>query len=307
VRAADAAGEPLLVLGGGSNLVVADDGLDGTVLQIATRLASFDLSFRSRLHFDAGVDWDWAVEQAVTSRMSGIEALSGIPGLMGAAPIQNIGAYGQEIAQSVASVRVYDRTSGDVVRLAADECGFSYRTSVFKGSPRYVVLSVSFDLEPSPLGAPIRYAELAQRLGVELGARVPAVDVRQAVLELRRSKGMVLDPTDHDTGSAGSFFTNPLLPAEEADRLLPADAPRWPDTGGRVKTSAAWLIERSGFGRGYGEGAARISTKHTLALTNRGGATTTELVALARTVRDGVRAHVGIDLVPEPTLVGCSL
>ena len=169
------------------------------------------------------------------------------------------------------------------------------------------VVDHAFALEHSRLGAPVRYAELARRLGVEVGERVEAAAVRAAVLDLRREKGMVLDPADHDTWSAGSFFTNPLLPATEADRLLPSDAPRWPEPDGRVKTSAAWLIEHSGFGKGYGQGAARISDKHTLALTNRGGASAEDLLLLARELRDGVLARFGITLVPEPVLVGCTL
>lgn len=307
VRDADARGEPLLVLGGGSNVVVSDQGFDGTVLQVATRgLATAPLAVHA-LQVEAGVDWDHVVSLAVHEGYAGLEALSGIPGLVGAAPIQNIGAYGQDVSQTLAWVRALDRTTGDVVMLDNASCGFSYRNSVFKGSDRYVVLSVAFTLEHSRLGAPVRYAELARRLGVELGERAPSAAVRDAVLDLRRGKGMVLDAADHDTWSAGSFFTNPVLSADEAARLLPDDAPRWPGRDGRVKASAAWLIERSGFGKGYGDGAARLSTKHTLAITNRGGATTSELLALAREVRDGVRDRFGITLVNEPVLVGCEL
>jgi UDP-N-acetylmuramate dehydrogenase len=218
-----------------------------------------------------------------------------------------VGAYGQDVAQTLVWVRALDRATGDVVVLDNAACRFTYRHSVFKGSDRYVVLSVAFALERSRQGAPVRYAELARRLGVEPGQRVPAADVRAAVLDLRRGKGMVLDPADHDTWSAGSFFTNPVLPADEAARLLPDDAPRWPERDGQVKTSAAWLIERSGFGKGYGGGAVRLSTKHTLALTNRGSARTDDLLALAREVRDGVREKFGVTLVNEPVLVGCEL
>ena len=307
VRDADAAGEPLLVMGGGSNLVVADEGFDGTALRVATTGAAEAALAEHALVLEAGVDWDHAVELAVHEGYAGIEALSGIPGLVGATPVQNIGAYGQDVAQTIAWVRTLDRTTGDVVLLDNAACGFAYRDSVFKGSDRYVVLSVAFALEHSRLGAPVRYAELARRLGVEVGDQAPAVEVRDAVLGLRREKGMVLDPADHDTWSAGSFFTNPVLPSTEADRLLPAHAPRWPEADGRVKTSAAWLIERSGFGKGYGHGAARVSDKHTLALTNRGGASTEDVLSLARELRDGVRARFGITLVPEPVLVGCTL
>jgi UDP-N-acetylmuramate dehydrogenase len=306
VRAADAGAEPLLVLGGGSNLVVADEGFDGTVLQVATRGVAVAPLAEHALQVEAGVDWDHVVRLTVEEGYAGLEALSGIPGRVGAAPIQNVGAYGQEVAQTVAWVRVLDRSTHDVVLLDPQECGFGYRDSVFKRSDRYVVLAVAFALEHSRLGAPVRYAELARRLGVEVGVRVPATDVRAAVLELRRGKGMVLDAEDHDTWSAGSFFTNPLLAPEEA-ATLPEDAPRWPTDDGRVKTSAAWLIEQAGIGKGHGAGAARVSTKHTLALTNRGGATTAELLELAREIRAAVLDRFGVTLVAEPVLVGAEL
>jgi UDP-N-acetylmuramate dehydrogenase len=306
VRETDGRGDPLLVLGGGSNLVVADAGFDGTVLQVATRWFASAPLVAHALQFEAGVDWDHAVALAVDEGYAGIEALSGIPGLVGAAPIQNIGAYGQELAQTVGWVRALDRSTGDVVLLEGPQCGFAYRDSVFKRSKRYVVLAVALALEHSRLGAPVRYAELAGRLGVEVGARVPAADVRAAVLDLRRGKGMVLDAGDHDTWSAGSFFTNPLLLAEDAARL-PDAAPRWPAADGRVKTSAAWLIEQAGFAKGYGSGPAQISTKHTLALTNRGGATTEDLLALAREIRSGVLDRFGVELQNEPDLVGVQL
>ena len=306
VRDADRRGEPLLVLGGGSNLVVGDAGFDGTVLQVATRGVAVAVGAEHALQVEAGVDWDHLVALAVEEDLAGVEALSGIPGRVGAAPIQNIGAYGQEVAQTIGWVRALDRSTGDVVVLGPGECGFGYRDSVFKGSARYVVLAVAFSLAHSRLGAPVGYLELARRLGVEVGDRVPSADVRAAVLELRRGKGMVLDPADLDTCSAGSFFTNPLLgPAEAAG--LPAAAPRWPAPDGRVKTSAAWLIEQAGFGKGYGAGAARVSTKHTLALTNRGGATADDLLALARDIRAGVQARFGVTLDNEPVLVGVGL
>ena len=306
VRDADAAGEPLLVLGGGSNLVAPDEGFDGTVLRVSTHGLAEAPQAEHALLVEAGVDWDHAVALAVQEGYAGIEALSGIPGQVGAAPIQNIGAYGQDLAQTAAWVRVLDRTTGDVVVVDNAHCRFTYRHSVFKGTDRYVVLAVALALEHSRDGAPVRYAELARRLGVEVGDRVPSADVRAAVLELRRGKGMVLDPGDHDTWSAGSFFTNPVLSVGDAARLLPADAPRWPEGDG-VKASAAWLIERSGFAKGYGSGPARISTKHTLALTNRGGATTADLLALAREVRDGVRERFGIALENEPVILGAEL
>ncbi|MGW0231168.1 UDP-N-acetylmuramate dehydrogenase [Actinopolymorpha singaporensis] len=310
VRGADAAGEPLLVLGGGSNVVVADEGFPGTVLHVCTRgvrVESQDGCGGAVVRVAAGENWDALVARAVAEGWVGVEALSGIPGLVGAAPIQNVGAYGQEVAQTLAQVRVWDREDSAVRTFAADECGLGYRTSRFKRSPlRYVVLEVVFQFRLGELGATVQYAELARTLGVELGARAPSAEVRAAVLRLRAGKGMVLDAADHDTWSAGSFFTNPVIPAEAAAGL-PAKAPRWPAGDGLVKTSAAWLIEHAGFGKGYGTGPARLSSKHTLALTNTGGAATADLLALAREIRAGVLARFGVDLVNEPVLVGCEL
>jgi UDP-N-acetylmuramate dehydrogenase len=302
---------PVLVLGGGSNLVVADAGFDGTVVEVATRGVRADVADDTdptcggaMVTVAAGESWDDFVARAVEREWVGVEALAGIPGLVGATPIQNVGAYGQEVAQTVAKVRVWDRVLKGVRTFANADCGFGYRTSRFKADPgRHVVLDVTFQLRQGSLGAPVRYAELARALGVEPGGRAPLADVREAVLELRRSKGMVLDLADHDTWSAGSFFTNPLV--DPAD--LPDDAPAWPQPDGRVKTSAAWLIEHAGFHKGYDAGRVGLSTKHPLALTNRGGATTEELLALARQVRDGVEATFGIQLVNEPVLVGCEL
>lgn len=309
VRRADEAGEPLLVLGGGSNLVVADSGFDGTVVQVATTgvvpdVEGDDASCGGVLvTVAAGESWDELVATAVERDWVGIEALSGIPGSVGATPIQNVGAYGQEVAQTIASVRVWDRTERAVRTFANADCDFAYRHSRFKADPgRHVVLSVTFQLAQGSLGAPVGYAELARTLGVEPGQRAPLAAVRDAVLGLRRGKGMVLDEADHDTWSAGSFFTNPVVAAE----AVPDGAPAWPVDDG-VKTSAAWLIERAGFGKGHARGAAAVSGKHTLALTNRGGATTEELLALAREVRDGVEEHFGIRLVNEPVLLGCAL
>ncbi len=319
VAAADAAGEPVLVLGGGSNLVVADDGFPGTVVEVATRGVATDVDAAPDdpascggvvVTVAAGECWDDLVAHAVEQEWAGVEALSGIPGSVGATPIQNVGAYGQEVSQTIASVRVWDRTLRGVRTFAAAECGFGYRTSRFKADPgRHVVLSVSFQLRQGSLGEPVAYAELARALGVEPGARAPLADVRRAVLALRGGKGMVLDPADHDTWSAGSFFTNPLLSVEQA-AALPAAAPRWPAADARVKTSAAWLIEAAGFSRGFAvrEGApAALSGKHTLALTNRGGATAADLLELAAAVRDGVASRFGVLLEPEPVLVGCAL
>lgn len=309
VSIADEAGDPVLVVGGGSNLVVADEGVDATVVRVLTRGVTVDSDACSgaTITVAAGEPWDDVVARAVTEGWSGIEALSGIPGSSGATPIQNVGAYGQEVAQTIASVRVYDRHDRRIRTFAAADCGFAYRHSRFKAEPqRYVVLSVTFQLALGDLGAPVAYAELARTLGVEVGQRAPAADVRTAVLALRRGKGMVLDPDDHDTWSAGSFFTNPLLTPEQAE-ALPAEAPRFAQPDGTIKTSAAWLIDHAGFAKGHGSASVSLSTKHTLALTNRGGGTTAQLLELAREIRDGVRHTYGITLVNEPVLVGCDL
>jgi len=249
----------------------------------------------------------------VRQGLSGLECLSGIPGSAGATPIQNVGAYGQEVAETISAVRVYDRVADEVRTWSAEECGFAYRTSAFKRNERWVVLSVDFRLARSELSAPVRYAELARALGVAVGERAPLADVRQAVLRLRAGKGMVLDRADPDTNSVGSFFTNPVLDAAAYPSLLArcgdlGEPPAWPGTDGLVKVSAAWLIERAGFGRGYpAGGTVGLSSKHTLALTNRGGGTTEALLALAREIRDGVHARFGVTLHPEPVLVGCEL
>jgi UDP-N-acetylmuramate dehydrogenase len=310
VSEADAAGTPVLLLGGGSNLVVSDDGFPGLVVDIATTGVEVeagsgtDLCGGALVTVAAGEGWDGLVARAVAEGWVGVEALSGIPGSVGATPIQNVGAYGQEVADTVARVRTWDRRDRVVRTYAAADCGFGYRTSRFKEDPsRHVVLSVTFQLRPGDQGAPVRYAELARTLGVELGQRAPMAEVRAAVLALRGSKGMVLDDADADTWSAGSFFTNPVV--DPAD--VPDGAPSWPQPDGRAKTSAAWLIEHAGYSKGYTRGRAGLSTKHTLALSNRGGATTQELLELAAEVRDGVRDRFGITLVNEPVLVGCSL
>jgi UDP-N-acetylmuramate dehydrogenase len=317
VRRADRAGEPLLVLAGGSNVVVADDGFPGTVLRIATRgIARTEApDGRVLLEVQAGEPWDPLVARCVAEGLAGVECLGGIPGSVGATPIQNVGAYGQEVAETIRSVRVLDRRNDTVAELDPAACGFTYRSSAFKRTPgRWVVLAVTFALAHSELSAPIRYAELARRLGVELGARAPLRDVREAVLALRRGKGMVIDPADPDSVSAGSFFTNPILDAgafaalerRVAERLGDGvRPPAFPEPDGRVKTSAAWLIERAGFHRGHGDPRTiAISGKHTLALTNRGAGTTADLVALAREIAGGVRERFGVDLVPEPVFVG---
>ena len=309
VSDADAAGDPLLLVAGGSNLLVADAPLRSRLVLVRTRgvHVESDLCGGAYVRVAAGEDWDALVERAVDSGWVGMEALSGIPGSVGATPVQNVGAYGQEVADTIALVRTWDRKSRRQHTFAAADCGFGYRDSLFKRTPgQFVVLDVTFQLRLGSLSAPIRYAELARRLGVAVGARAPLRAVREAVLQLRAGKGMVLDADDPDTWSAGSFFTNPLLDPEQA-ATLPPQAPRWPQPDGRVKTSAAWLIEHAGFSRGYGSGPVRISTKHTLALTNRGGATTEQLLALAREVRDGVQARFGVRLVNEPVIVGAEL
>ena len=326
VSEADAAGEPVLVLSGGSNVVVADAGFDGVVVHVATKGISDDGGSFCEIDADAaggiedaascggmlvevqaGENWDDFVAWTVARGFIGVEALSGIPGAVGSTPIQNVGAYGQEVAQTIWSVRTWDRRTRQYRTFANADCQFSYRHSRFKAEPgRYVVVSVTFQFLQGSLGAPIRYAELARRLGVEQGQRAPMADVRATVLELRRGKGMVLDAADHDTWSAGSFFTNPVVTEADA-ALLPVDAPRFPAGEGLVKSSAAWLIERAGFGKGYGTPPVTLSTKHTLALTNRGGAMASDIVGLAREVRDGVRARFGVTLVPEPVLVGVAL
>jgi len=310
VRTADASGTPALLVAGGSNLLVGDAGYPGTVVLVRTRgiSAEADTCGGAWLTVAAGEPWDDVVAHAVAQEWSGLEALSGIPGSTGATPIQNVGAYGQEVADTVARVRTFDRLEGVQRTFMAVDCGFGYRSSRFKADPwRYVVLDVAFQLRLSPTSPPLRYAELARRLGVDVGGRAPLADVRDAVLALRGAKGMVLDAADHDTWSVGSFFTNPVLtPAVAA--ALPADAPRFPAADGLVKTSAAWLIEHSGVRRGHSlVPAASVSSKHTLALTNRGGASTADVLDLAVDVRDRVSAVFGIVLEPEPTLVGCAL
>jgi UDP-N-acetylmuramate dehydrogenase len=291
----EAAPDAALILAGGSNVVVADAGIPGTVVRIATSGIERD---GARLTVAAGEDWDALVAMCVAEGLQGFECLSGIPGSVGATPIQNVGAYGQEVSETVESVRVLDRATGHVVDMTPAECRFVYRGSVFKYHDRRVVLSVTFRLREQPMSEPLRYAELCGALDVPVGGSAPLADVREAVLGLRRRKGMVIDPADPDSVSAGSFFTNPIL------ETAPPDAPVWPEPDGRLKTSAAWLIERSGFHKGYGNGRVGISTKHTLALVNRGGGTTAELMALAREIAGGVEERFGIALHPEPVLVG---
>jgi UDP-N-acetylmuramate dehydrogenase len=320
IRAADRQEQRLLVLGGGSNLVIADEGFDGVAVRIATRgrrLARLGDGV-VQLTVEAGEDWDAVVADAVDRGLGGLECLSGIPGLTGATPVQNVGAYGVEVSEVLTSIDVLDRRTGAVRTVPAAELKLTYRTSVLKHSDHAVVLRVRFRLRDDGLSAPIRYAELAGVLGIGSGERAAAARVREAVLDLRRRKGMVLDPADHDTWSVGSFFTNPIVDSHELPGVLERIAarvgtdehvPQYPADGGRTKLSAAWLIDHAGFTRGYSGPGGRVglSTKHTLALTNRGCATTSDLLALAREIRDGVREAFGVSLQPEPVLVDCSL
>ncbi|WP_088996214.1 UDP-N-acetylmuramate dehydrogenase [Micromonospora echinaurantiaca] len=316
VREAQGRDEQVLILAGGSNVVIGDAGFPGTVVLVRSRglrvLADDEDSVTVRV--EAGEPWDELVAATVANGWSGLECLSGIPGSTGATPIQNVGAYGQEVAETITAVQVYDRVEGVTGRIAAADCGFAYRSSVFKYSDRWVVLAVDFRLARSPLSGPVRYAELARALGVEVGDRVPLADARATVLRLRAGKGMVLDPDDPDTRSVGSFFTNPVLDRSAYELLREraadlGDPPAWPGAGDVVKVSAAWLIDKAGFGKGHpGPEGVAISSKHTLALTNRGGnASTAALVELAREIRDGVHHRFGVTLHPEPVLINCTI
>jgi UDP-N-acetylmuramate dehydrogenase len=308
VRNAAVEGRPLLVLAGGSNVVIGDAGFPGEVLLLRTRgirvVAERDDSVVVRVA--AGEPWDELVEHAVSQGWSGLECLSGIPGSAGATPIQNVGAYGQEVAHTIVAVHAYDRERDTIRAMSPIECDFAYRSSVFKHSDRFLVLEVDFRLAVSPDSAPIRYAELARSLGVEAGDRVPLRHARDTVRKLREQKGMVLDPDDRDTWSVGSFFTNPVVSAE-VWAGLGLRAPHWPGDDGAVKIPAAWLIEHAGFGKGFAGDGVSISTKHTLALTNRGAGRAEGLLDLARTIRAGVRDRFGIELLPEPVLINCAL
>ncbi|WP_407671181.1 UDP-N-acetylmuramate dehydrogenase [Nocardia stercoris] len=313
VGALDTAGIPVLLLAGGSNLLISDDGFPGVVVRIAA--AGVELGTDS-VCAEAGAVWDEVVAATVSAGLGGLECLSGIPGSAGATPVQNVGAYGVEVAQLLRRVRILDRSSGAIDWVLPEDLGFGYRTSVLKHSDAAVVLAVEFELDPSGQSAPLRYRELAQSLGAEEGQTRPADLVRATVLRLRAGKGMVLADGDHDTWSAGSFFTNPVVPHERASAVHAAIAahvgevtvPSW-ETPEGIKFSAGWLIERAGFGKGHpGPGApARLSTKHTLALTNRGAATAADLVELARAVRSGVAERFTVELEPEPVTVGITV
>jgi UDP-N-acetylmuramate dehydrogenase len=331
VREIDDADEPLLLVAGGSNLVISDGGFAGSVVRVASSGVAVEAAGAAEVmvRVAAGERWDDMVVRAVAEGWSGIEALSGIPGCAGATPIQNVGAYGQEVAQVIDSVRVWDRREQQVLVFANADCRFTYRHSLFKSESRYVVLDVLFRLRVAPLSGPVGYADLARALGVAAGERVPLREVREAVLAQRRQRGMVLESADHDTWSCGSFFTNPIMSArsyaamrDRAQTILAGrggpdgaggadgavDVPRFDAPEGQVKTSAAWLIDKAGFGKGYGlPGPAAVSTKHPLAVTNRGSATAADVVALAREIRDGVHDAFGVALVNEPVLVGLSL
>ncbi|MDA1361993.1 UDP-N-acetylmuramate dehydrogenase [Glycomyces luteolus] len=306
VEALRAAEGPTLVLAGGSNVVIGDEGFDGTV--VVLRGGGIAES-GGVVRVEAGQVWDEFVAWTVENGFSGVECLSGIPGSAGATPIQNVGAYGQEVAQTIAAVNVWDREKDEIRDWTPAECRFAYRQSAFKHEDRYFVMSVDFRLESSPLSQPVAYAELARRVGVEVGERVPLAEARKTVLGLRRGKGMVLDENDHDTWSAGSFFTNPIIDEHVYHELAEkagGEPPHW-NVGDQVKVSAAWLIGAAGFEKGYRRGNVSLSTKHTLALTNRGGASATELLALASEVADRVEQDFSIRLHPEPVMVNAAL
>jgi UDP-N-acetylmuramate dehydrogenase len=315
LRTAESAGQRVFVLGGGSNVVIADEGLDALVLRIAMRGITVAVKDgRATVTLAAGEPWDPFVAQAVDSRYSGVECLSGIPGLVGATPIQNVGAYGQEVKDTVVQLRAFDRQARALVTLTAEECAFGYRTSRLKTTERYIVTAVTFAFDVRDESSPLRYPELARAMAVHEGEKAPLAAVRQTVLHLRRGKGMVVDPADPESRSVGSFFVNPILGSADLSALERrlegaghAAIPRFPSGDDRWKVPAAWLIERAGFHRGYSHGAVRVSAHHTLALVHAGGGTTRELLALAREIRDGVRARFGVTLSPEPVMVGCVL
>lgn len=390
VSRADRAGERVLVVGGGSNILASDEPFEGTVVLVGTHGFTVSDPSRAADHTGAGDDaargpaaaspdggahhgsdrhlhpadggtatatetggdawdersvlveaaaghpWDDLVRETVELGLAGLETLSGIPGTTGATPVQNVGAYGSEVSQNIVAVRVWDRQEQRRRTFSFEDLQFSYRDSLLKrsmdhGSPRHVVLSVTFRLERREDSTPVRYAQLATALGVEVGERAPLATVRETVLRLRAGKGMVLDPADRDTFSTGSFFTNPVVPEHELTDRIPADAPRYPvldarggTVEGAVKFSAAWLIDHAGFGKGFGlpgtrnelldlvgedvaGGRASLSGKHTLAMTNRGEASGEDVAAVARTVQHGVEQVFGVRLEPEPVLLGLSL
>jgi UDP-N-acetylmuramate dehydrogenase len=305
----DAGDTPILIMGGGTNVLIADKGFEGTVIRISNNSvqSEVDACSGATLTIGAGEDWDVFVQTTIASGFAGLETLSGIPGTVGAAPIQNIGAYGHEVSEFVTRVRTYDRELKEIHTFTNSQCEFTYRNSYFKAHPgRYVVLDVQFQLRIGEFSDPITYLELSKKLGIEPGDKAPVAATRAAVLELRASKGMLLSPDDHDSWSAGSFFTNPIISQQAAD-ALPDAAPKWPLNDGRVKISAAWLIENSGMHKGDEVGGARISTKHVLALTNSGSATASDIAELAKRARDQVKKVFGITLEAEVNLVGIEI
>jgi len=310
IAAIEAAGDsPILIMGSGTNILVSDNGFEGTVIRISNNSlkSEVDACSGATLTIGAGENWDQFVEMTIGRGFAGLESLSGIPGTIGASPIQNIGAYGHEVGEYITRVRTYDRVAKGLKTFTNSQCEFSYRNSHFKEHPgRYVVLDVQFQLRIGEMTTPIMYAELAAKLGIAVGDKASVVATRAAVLDLRANKGMLLSKTDHDSWSAGSFFTNPIVTKEIAD-ALPADAPRWPTGDGKVKTSAGWLIEHSGIQKGDEIGGARISTKHVLALTNSGSATASDIAALAKRARDHVQEKFGITLVAEVNLIGLEI
>jgi len=310
ISAIEAAGDsPILIIGGGTNILVADSGFQGTVIRITNNSvqAEVDACSGATLTIGAGENWDEFVQRTIERGFAGLETLSGIPGTVGAAPIQNIGAYGHEVSEFITRVRTFDRTKKEVKTFTNLECEFTYRNSHFKSHPgRYVILDVQFNLRQGETTTPITYTELASALGISVGEKAPVLKTREIVLELRAKKGMLLNPTDRDSWSAGSFFTNPIV-SQDVAAQLPADAPRWPTTDGRVKTSAAWLIENSGVHKGDTHGGARVSTKHVLALTNAGNATATDIAELAKSAQKSVYEKFGINLEAEVNLIGVTL
>ena len=310
IAAIEEAGDtPILIMGGGTNVLIADKGFDGTVIRISNNSvqAEVDACSGATLTIGAGEDWDVFVQTTINSGFAGLETLSGIPGTVGAAPIQNIGAYGHEVSEFITRVRTYDRELKEIYTFTNSQCEFTYRNSYFKAHPgRYVVLDVQFQLRIGEFSAPITYLELSKKLGIEPGDKAPVVATRTAVLELRASKGMLLSPDDHDSWSAGSFFTNPIISQQAADGL-PDAAPKWPLNDGRVKISAAWLIENAGMHKGDEVGGARISTKHVLALTNSGDATAADIAELAKRARNQVKEVFGISLEAEVNLIGIEI
>lgn len=308
VKAADSVKEPILILGGGSNLLISDAGFAGTVIRVESKgnALDYDACSGGMIEVSAGEDWDKFVEISIEKGFADLESLSGIPGTVGGAPIQNIGAYGHEVSETIARVKTYDRSKGEVKTFTNAECKFSYRNSIFKEQPgRYVILTVTFQLRKGAQSLPITYAELAKQLSVNIGDQVEVTKVRQAVLKLRASKGMLIN-LENEINSAGSFFVNPILSKSAADKL-PADAPRWPQNDGKVKTSAAWLMEHSGVVKGEKLAGAQISNKHVLALTNSGDATAEDIIELAKRARKKVYEKFGIKLEAEVQLVGVNL